>query len=120
MDVNENNEFTITKEHLPEHNHPHKPHKHTFEGSDSDTVNITISTAVNTSPKEAVVTVEGGVTDYSGDSVEIGSSSGSDTVSITISGETSEDTSQEDTQEWENKAFKIEPNYYSLIFIMKL
>ena len=39
-------------------------------------------------------------------------------VQINVSGDTSNEIENE--QVWENNPIKIEPNYYSLIFIMKL
>lgn len=119
-DLNTNNEFTLTEAHLPEHTHPHTTHKHTFEGSGSSNVEVTVNTLVNPTSKTAIVTVEGGTEGTVGDDVETGTVTGTGTVSMTISGETSEVTSEESPKTWENKAFKIEPNYYSLIFIMKL
>lgn len=119
-DLNSINEFNLEERHLPDHSHPHKAHSHSFEGSDSDTVSITINAVNSASEKQAIVTMEGGTPGYSGDDVSSADISASDTVSINISGTTSEVSSEEDTKTWANESFKIEPNYYSLIFIMKL
>ena len=153
LDVNENNEFTITKEHLPEHNHPHKEHTHTISGTSvsiQSSGDLSMSgsytdttTSVSANMTSAVITAEGeGVTSSSADmangvsesssseskNITVSGGSHSHTVSVTegiISNTTSEEITSTDTDEenipiWENKAFKIEPNYYSLIFIMKL
>lgn len=144
LDVNENNELTLQKEHLPEHNHPHHPHTHTITDT---TVNIeesgNLSFSFNQSTdalditqdeSTAIITVDGeGITTDSGTFItNVSDSSQTNSESITITGGNhthtatvtegtiSESTSQEETQTWENKAIKIEPNYYSLIFIMKL
>jgi hypothetical protein len=48
-------------------------------------------------------------------------SGGNHTHNLTISGgSVSSVTSTESEKTWSNKSIKIEPNYYSLIFIMKL
>ena len=101
------------------------------------------TTSVSANMTTAVITVEGeGVTSSSDDmsnGVSDSSSSTNKTITISggnhnhtatvtegiISGTTSEENTptnpgEENTPTWENKAFKIEPNYYSLIFIMKL
>ena len=111
-DVHENNDFTLLQEHLPSHSHPHKSHTHSFSGSGS----TTIKTSSSESAKEAIVSITDGTSGFSGDDVTIEDA----TVNISISGTTGSATSQEDTQTWANNSFKIEPNYYSLIFIMKL
>ena len=144
LDVNENNEFTLTKEHLPEHNHPHKEHTHTISGTSvsiqsSGDLSMSgsytdTSTSVSANMTTAVITAEGeGVNSSSADMANgVSESSLSNSNTITVSGGShshnatvtegtiSNTTSEENTQTWENKAFKIEPNYYSLIFIMKL
>lgn len=119
-DLNASNEFTLSADHLPSHSHPHTAHSHTFSGSGSDSVSMTFNAVNSASAKEAIVTMEGGTSGHSGDDVANGDITVSDTVNISISGTTSETTSAESAKTWTNKAFKIEPNYYSLIFIMKL
>ena len=119
-DLNSSNEFNLDERHLPSHSHPHKAHSHSFEGSGSDTVSITINAVNSATEKQAIVTMEGGTSGPSGDDVSSADITASDTVSINISGTTSEVTSTEDAKTWANESFKIEPNYYSLIFIMKL
>jgi hypothetical protein len=145
LDVNENNEFTITKEHLPEHNHPHKEHTHTISGTSvsiQSSGDLSMSgsytdavTSVSTNLTTTVVTSvtgEGVTSDSENVANGISESTSSESKNITVSGGShnhtatvtegtiSNTTSEENTQTWENKAFKIEPNYYSLIFIMKL
>lgn len=112
VDIHTNNEVTLSASNLPEHSHPHTNHSHSFSGSDSST----ISTATGATQKQAITTVEGGTSGFSGDDVTLGNK----TISISISGTTGQSTSCEETQSWENESFSIEPNYYSLIFIMKL
>lgn len=143
-DLKNGNEFTITEEHLPEHNHPHKKHTHTISGTSvsiQSSGNLSMSgsytdatTSVSANITTAVITAEGeGVTSSSADMANgVSESSSSESKTITVSGgdhshtatvtegTISETPSEEDTKTWENKAFKIEPNYYSLIFIMKL
>lgn len=119
-DLNSANEFNLDERHLPSHSHPHKAHSHSFAGSDSDTVSITINAVNSATEKQAIVTMEGGISGHSGDDVSSSNISASDTVYISISGTTSAVSSMENTKTWANESFKIEPNYYSLIFIMKL
>lgn len=119
-DLNTANEFNLDERHLPSHSHPHKTHSHSFEGSGSDEVSITINAVNSATEKQAIVTMEGGISGHSGDDVSNSDINANDTVSINISGTTSEVSSIEDTKIWANESFKIEPNYYSLIFIMKL
>lgn len=143
-DLNANNEFTITEAHLPEHNHPHKEHTHTISDSSvvveesgdlslifTQNVNITsvgstkTSVVSNITSEDVTSDTAEVVNDVSESSQENSSeytiTGGNHTHNATITlGEIASVTSEEDTKTWENKAFKIEPNYYSLIFIMKL
>lgn len=112
VDTNTNNEVTLSESNLPQHSHPHTSHSHSFSGSTSST----ISTATGATQKQAITSIEGGTSGFSGDDVTIGNN----TINISISGTTGASTSYEGTRSWENKPFSIEPNYYSLIFIMKL
>lgn len=112
VDTNNNNEVTLQESNLPQHSHPHTSHSHSFSGSTSST----ISTATGATQKQAITSIEGGTSGFSGDDVTIGNN----TINISISGTTGASTSYEGTRSWENKPFSIEPNYYSLIFIMKL
>ena len=68
-DLNSANEFNLKDRHLPDHSHPHKAHSHSFEGSGSDTVYITINAVNSATEKQAIVTMEGGTSGYSGDDV---------------------------------------------------
>ena len=119
-DLNEQNEFKLTSEHLPNHTHPHQAHTHSFSGSDSPNVSMSFHALTGATEKQAIITMEGGTSGYSGDDTSGEDVTISNTVSVTISGTTGESTSTEMEKTWENKSFKIEPNYYSLIFIMKL
>jgi predicted heme/steroid binding protein len=120
IDLNESNEFKLTSEHLPNHTHPHQAHTHSFSGSSSQDVSMSFYALNGATEKQAIVTMEGGTSGHSGDDTSGENITISDTVSINISGTTGEATSTEMEKTWENKPFKIEPNYYSLIFIMKL
>lgn len=119
-DLNASNEFTLTEQHLPSHSHPHSAHTHTLETSATADFSDTINVVTSASEKQAIVTMEGGTSGYSGDDVTSSEVTISDSVSLTISGTTSSVTSEEASKTWTNKAFKIEPNYFALIFIMKL
>ena len=139
--LNDNNEFTLKEIHLPQHSHPHKQHTHNISGlsasiqdsgnlsftfnqsessisfeSDSVITSVTgegitteslpaITTIDNTNNSESTITVTGGNHSHSA-SVSGG------TISYTRS--------KENNKSWPNEPIKIEPNYYSLIFIMKL
>lgn len=120
QDLNDQNEFKLTAEHLPNHTHPHQAHTHSFSGSGSQDVSISFYALNGATEKQAIVTMEGGTSGHSGDDTSGGDITVNNTVSISISGTTGESTSTEMEKTWENKSFKIEPNYYSLIFIMKL
>lgn len=110
VDNYENNSLTLTTDYLPSHSHPQSEHTHSFSGSTSKTLLTSATT------KEAIVSVEDGTSGYSGDETT------SQNVTINVSGTTGASTSSE--SEWQYKttpdAIKIEPNYYTLIFIMKL
>ncbi len=93
------NNFTLQEKHLPAHSHPHKSHSHTFSGSGN---------CLTTAKAVEITTGKDGTCDDV--------SSGS----VTISGSTGNQTSTEQTKTWTNESFKLEPNYYALIFIMKL
>ena len=135
-----NNDFTLTASHLPQHSHPHNEHTHniseitgTIENSNNLELELTNSNhieEVTTSTTSVVksITTEGitsetidVISEVSTSSKDTEISGGNHTHNITISGGTIDATTSEESQQtWENKAFKIEPNYYSLIFIMKL
>lgn len=144
--LNENNEFTLTQEYLPKHSHPHNPHTHTFnlnntsiDIEESGDLNLAIQQPINvynTEEKsliqsisdESIVTEPGTVNNIiSSEEQELiitgGNHSHNATLSTTDNLETQESTSEEvplEDLEWQNKPIKIEPNSYSLIFIMKL
>lgn len=147
-DLNDKNELTIKQENLPKHSHPHKSHSHeitlgnitaTTEKSGSLQVQLQendYNFGITTNSKTVVTSVTGeGVTTETAivdglDTVETkgGLASGGDhSHNVMIdAGETAslkESTSLENTlidSEWPNKAIKIEPRSYALIFIMKL
>lgn len=138
-DLNENKKLQLKKEHLPEHNHPHKEHNHEL-----DSLSITMDPsgdlglesqdtfAQNHSDTSVISSV-----DISGDGVSASASSvdvlysttwravyvegGNHSHNITVNGgDIKSSKSEEDTQTWENKEINIEPEHYTLIFIMKL
>lgn len=146
-ELNENNEFIITQEHLPKHSHPHKPHTHNLGGDLSGTTgssgDLTVSLdysdynwGIESVQKTFVTSVTGeGVTSETGivDGVSNirtqggNATGGNHTHSISLNTEggvslssaMSEEETLEDS-EWLNKPIKIEPRSYSLVFIMKL
>ena len=118
--LNENGEITLTTDNLPAHSHPHKSHKHTF--SDSGTAQDTIGALTSSEEGTVITAVEGGTegkaiikTTYNS-RIEVYDSS------VAISGNTSSVTSEEDGWLYKKEPDPINttPNYYSLIFIMKL
>jgi hypothetical protein len=138
-DLNSSNEFKLTKEHLPSHSHPHDDHTHTLSGTlttgksgnlslsmTNDTnvksVSTGSSTVVTGVTTEGISTSTGSVISSVSPSTHSTSVSGGDhDHSVNLgNGTVSSTTSLETSQTWENNSFKIEPNYYSLIFIMKL
>lgn len=146
-ELNENNEFIITQEHLPKHSHPHKPHTHDLGGNLSGTTgssgDLTVSlnysdynwgigsvqkTFVTSVTGEGVTSETGTVDGVSNIRTQGGNATGGNhTHSISLDAEEglslSSSTSKEETledSEWPNKPLKIEPRSYSLVFIMKL
>ena len=146
-ELNENNEFIITQEHLPKHSHPHKPHTHDLGGNLSGTTgssgNLTVSlnysdynwgigsvqkTFVTSVTGEGVTSETGTVDGVSNIRTQGGNATGGNhthSISLDAEGELSlsSSTSKEETledSEWPNKPLKIEPRSYSLVFIMKL
>lgn len=146
-ELNENNEFIITQEHLPKHSHPHKPHTHNLGGDLSGTTgssgDLTVSldysdynwgiesvqkTFVTSVTGEGVTSETGTVDGVSNIRTQGGNATGGNhTHSISLDAEggvsLSSATSKEETledSEWLNKPIKIEPRSYSLVFIMKL
>lgn len=105
-----NNELVLTTDYLPKHSHPHETHTHTFSGE------AEISAFNESTRKKAIVSVENGTEGDSGDIVS------STSNKISLSGTTGATESKEKAWQYKDTptAIKIEPNYYSLIFIMKL
>ena len=105
-----NNELVLTTDYLPEHHHPHESHTHSFSGSTS------ITALKSFTQDKVIVKVSGGTEGKVVDDASSGS------INIAISGNTGSAESTE--KKWQYKttptAIKIEPNYYSLIFIIKL
>ena len=138
--LDEDNTFTLTSEHLPEHSHPHNAHSHNISDiigdlGESGDLSGTLTDSnyvynVSSDTVEVITTVTG--QDISTSSTQVASNVAADTQggtsvggnhthSLIISGGTiSETQSEEAAVTWENKPFKIEPNAYALIFIIKL
>lgn len=113
--LNINNELYLSKEHLPYHTHFHK---HTFSKDISGNID---QNQYLLKKNQAVSDVDGdGVSEVTyknyGDDLQTNTNSAQ--FQINVSGDTSNEIENE--QIWENNPIKIEPNYYSLIFIMKL
>lgn len=141
----DNNEIKLKVDQLPQHSHPHLPHKHDYQKTE-----ISVgSTSVNTSS-------DGGASDWDSSSFSDSdtysyNSEGSSTGSVSVSGsvyvsvsipdhshsvnvptisssseivDTGETTSMEDSaaaaSTMQNNTIKIEPKAYALIFIIKL
>ena len=139
-DLNESNEFCLQERHLPEHHHAHVPHTHTIsdingsistsDGLSSDFIDSDYLCSLGATSKDVVSSVEGeGITTNSIavlESIIADHKGGKTSVEehshdfVFSEGTLSEETSIESESVWENQVFKIEPNYYSLIFIMKL
>ena len=137
-DVDSDNYLTITTQHLPEHTHPHVEHTHevspiTVEINESGSLELNSSdfnqiTSSNTTSVVSDVTAENLEisTQQVFNEINIESqgndiSGGNHTHTVSVSGGSiTSSTSVEETKVWENKPIKIEPHYYSLIFIMKL
>lgn len=133
------NQLTLKPEHLPEHHHPHQQHTHEISGTtvtihDSEELDLTAQQSINTfdvyQPKNSAIITIGEDTGQFVTNVDITPqrnyepldiNGGIHTHNVTVTeGTIDNSVSQEETQTWENKAIKIEPHYYSLIFIMKL
>jgi microcystin-dependent protein len=125
------NEITISTSNLPEHSHPHS---HSISGT-----RITIESSANLNMKSSSEFV----TDVSFDTTQVSNSSGesftevisyitpaSENVHTTggvhthtatiVEGTIADSKSTEQAQQWDNAPINIEPEYYALIFIIKL
>lgn len=146
-ELNENNELTLTQEHLPKHSHPHKEHTHSLDGNISGTTSSSgdltgsldysnynwgieeVTKTFVTSVTGEGVTIESGTVDgVSNIKTQGGNATGGNhTHSVLLDTDEgvslSSIKSQEEElvdSEWPNNPIKIEPRSYSLIFIMKL
>jgi hypothetical protein len=113
------NTIKLTKEHLPAHNHPHNAHTHTFTGTIDDGLSQSALTYLSYDSTEynAINEVDetlNAVTSITKTSTNL---SHTHTITGTITSSTSE---EKNDLQWENNPINIEPNYYALIFIMKL
>lgn len=128
------NEVIIYESNLPPHSHPHSLHSHNISGT---AITIDSLENLNTESSEQFVkTVSFNPTQTSitseGDSVEVISSldityqnvisnGGTHTHTATITeGVITDEESIEQQKQWENTPISIEPEYYTLIFIIKL
>lgn len=137
-DVDSDNYLTITAQHLPEHTHPHVEHTHevspvTVEINESGSLELnssdfnqitssnTISVVSDVTAENLEVSTQQVFNEINIESQENDISGGNHTHTVSVSGGSiTSSTSVEETKVWENKPIKIEPHYYSLIFIMKL
>ena len=114
-DLDENGKLILNKEHLPYHTHSHK---HTFSKDVSGDIN---QDQYSLKKSQCVSEVDGdGVSEvtYKNYGHDLQTNANSTQIQINVSGDTSNEIEIE--QNWENTSINIEPNYYSLIFIMKL
>lgn len=109
--LNENGELVLTTDNLPKHSHPHYSHSHSFSGNSSDSFTV----LTEASEGNVITSIEGGTEGKAITSVT------SSTISVYSEGTSSEYSTETGWQYKEQPdPIKIEPNYYSLIFIMKL
>ena len=141
LDVDVNNNITLKPENLPVHSHPHQSHTHTLTTitgvvEESEVLTTTINTVSNikTDTSTVIETITPGegtsitsttkevLSSMTPETEDVTVSLGKHTHNITISGgEVQSAESKEITQEnVEVSSFNIEPNYYALLFIMKL
>ena len=132
-DTGGNNEITITSDNLPKHSHPHDAHSHSISGT-SITIDSSGSLGMASSTQfvETVSSDTSVVSDNSDDTVTvisgitptyktINTTGGEHTHTATIAeGTVSASESTEQQKQWDNKPINIEPEYYTLIFIIKL
>lgn len=134
-DINEKGEITLKEENLPSHSHPHNEHSHSISSISGTTNESGILSVSGTGYKyshtmEAVQSVSAEGIDISTTKDDSGEyyrtdtftyTGGNHTHNINIAGiNTQSAVSIESNKTWDNKPIKIEPNYYALIFIMKL
>lgn len=109
--LNENGELVLTTDNLPKHSHPHYSHSHSFLGDNSDSFTV----LTEASEGNVITSIEGGTEGKAITSVT------SSTIAIYNEGTSSEYSTEKDWQYKEQPdPVRIEPNYYSLVFIMKL
>lgn len=128
------NEITISTSNLPEHSHPHNTHSHSISGTlitidSSENLNTESSTAfvtdvsfdtaqVSNNAEDSFTEVVSSITPTS---ENIYTTGGVHTHTATIvEGTIADSESTEQSQQWENNSINIEPEYYTLIFIIKL
>ena len=112
--LNEKGELVLTAANLPEHSHPHT---HSFSGS--GTAQDTIEALTSSTEGTVITAVEGGT---AGKAIVATTSSSINVQdsNVAISGNTSSEQKQNGTQTSGPTPINTIPNYYSLIFIMKL
>ena len=134
-DLNENGKLQLKKEHLPPHTHPHQEHTHSLDslsGIAQENESLSLESSSTFGYNDGTTSV---VDDVTGDGINLStsqviddityrtvkSSGGFHTHNIEIYGGTIHNTtSYEMEQTWENNEINIEPEHYTLIFIMKL
>jgi microcystin-dependent protein len=129
-----NNEITISASNLPEHSHPHNSHSHTISGT---TVTVDSSSDLTLESTKAFISDESISTTQvlsglEGTSMSVLHSENLTSETVTSAGGThshqasitegtiTDTQSTEQTQQWDNIPINIEPEYYALIFIIKL
>lgn len=129
-----NNEITISASNLPEHSHPHNSHSHNISGTSitidsSEDLNMESSTAFITDVSSDTVQVSNRseesftevISSITPTSENIYTTGGVHTHTATIvEGTIADSESTEQFQKWDNAPINIEPEYYALIFIIKL
>ena len=109
--------FTLKAEHLPHHEHPHTPHTHNI--TINSTGSISIPTYNLSTEVENVEIMDSETTTHI-PTYKLETTSENKTVSLRSTGVCEDATSMEKQQDKTVTSFNIEPNYYALIFIMKL
>ena len=133
-DLSSENKLTIKEENLPAHNHPHASHSHSVNQSITSGTSGSLSmsssdTFAYSLQKTAVISEVTGIEGLNTSTTEVyndvtwkvvNTSGGSHSHNVSVGTTTSYSTSNESSKTWTNKAIKVEPHSYSLIFIMKL
>ena len=118
-DLNDDGTLTLKEHHLPEHSHPHAEHTHEMSTTKSQTENASTIDLDSTVQIYKSKNHEDGGT-YLGAFYRYSQNTVDHLHDFYVEGSIDGATSQETAKTWENKSINITPDYYSLIFIMKL